>query len=108
MSTIRRVIAIWGVLVALLCSSCTDENCKVDAADYDQSCVVADDCVIVTDGNLCSSCQCPRAVINKHSFEQFRDDTRGIEQEDGPVCDCAAFLAVECVDRRCQGLTQID
>ena len=79
----------------------------MEAANYDQSCVVADDCAIVTDGNLCSSCRCPRAVINKNSLDQFQDDTSSIESPSNE-CDCAAFLAVECVDGQCQGLSQID
>lgn len=108
MSTkVRSAFATFGVLVALLLSSCADEQeCSVTAADYDQTCVVADDCVIVTDGNLCDSCQCPRAVINKSSLDQYREDTSSIEREDGPVCDCAAFLDVECVSGRCQGLVE--
>jgi len=92
----------------VLVTSCTDESaqCDVDAADYDQSCVVADDCVIVEDGNVCDSCDCPRAVINRKSLDDYRNDTSGLEQEEGPVCDCAAFLEVECVSGQCRGITQ--
>lgn len=97
-----------GVLAALLFSSCADDgSCLVDAADYDQTCDDADDCVIVTDGNLCSDCRCPRAVINRGSLDQFEDDTSSIDSPSN-ACDCAAFLAVECVDGQCQGIDRLE
>jgi hypothetical protein len=108
MSKGRSVFVISSLLVTLLASSCAEDTvCSVDAADYDQSCVVAADCVIVTDGNLCSDCRCPRAVINKSSLAQFQDDTSSI---DSPLneCDCAAFLDVECVDGQCQGIDVLE
>ena len=104
MSKARSLFLVSALLVSGLAWSCAeDEVCNVDAADYDQSCVGADDCVIVTDGNLCSECRCPRAVINRSSLDQFRDDTSSI---DSPLngCNCAAFLDVECVDGQCQGI----
>ena len=101
-----RTAVLFAFISVAYVVACTDESeCLIDARNYDQSCVVAEDCVIVADGDLCSSCQCPRAVINRGEMSDFESDAAALgPRPDGPECDCDAFLDVECVGGECRGI----
>jgi hypothetical protein len=104
-SSIRFLLARACLVSSLVLCACKEEaeGCVVDADDYARSCNVASDCVIVTEGDLCSECRCPRAVINRESLERYERDTSSIDMP-ANVCDCAAFIDVECVAGECRGI----
>jgi hypothetical protein len=101
-----RTVVLFAFFSVVNVGACTDDeaDCLVDASNYDQSCVVAEDCVIVTDGDLCSDCRCPRAVINRSGLSDFESDVAAAEPSPANTCDCDAFLEVECVAGECRGI----
>ena len=89
------------------CAEDEEPDCEVDAAAYDQSCVVADDCAIVADGNMCGNCRCPLAVINRSDLNAFDSEVAAVDaahERSAAECDCDAFVDVECVAGRCRGI----
>ncbi len=81
-----------GLLVS--CSPCG----AVQAADYDQSCSSASDCVGVSVGNFCdaSACtNCVNAAINVAAQSQYQADFNA-RKGATRLCPCAAPPAVSC------------
>ncbi|MDB4979982.1 MAG: hypothetical protein JWM82_734 [Myxococcales bacterium] len=77
----------------------------VRAADYDQSCKVDSDCVLVGQGDFCqsaSSCAiyCPSAAISAHAQMQYLADTQTAGAKP-IVCSCPEFKPPACVSFKC-------
>jgi hypothetical protein len=63
--------------VADAATSCTDANIQlIQAANYDQSCATASDCIAVGEGNACYPCAiaCPTAAISATAKGKYLSD----------------------------------
>lgn len=69
----------------------------VDVKDYDQTCKVDADCVLVKAGDIC--CGCPNAGINKGDLPKHEDDIGTCDA----VCDigCAGNTIAVCDNGTC-------
>jgi hypothetical protein len=81
--------------VAPICGS-------ISAADYDQSCKVDADCVVVPQGDFCQSActNCPNAAISAHAEMLYRSDLAGRIPAPS-LCPCPAPRAPACVQNKC-------
>jgi hypothetical protein len=75
------------VLMALMFVAC-GESTQLSADDYDQSCVVDEDCVLIEVGDIC--CGCERAGINRSALDEYEDDRGTCTSE----CDIACAEVV--------------
>lgn len=79
----------------------------IAAKDFDQSCAKDDDCVVVTDGDVCAVCRCPGAAIAKKALDAFNAKRAELSQACGPrpaiACgvDCASFQIVCSAEGKC-------
>jgi hypothetical protein len=98
-----RAAALASIVVAFVIACGASD---IEASDYDQSCTVSEDCVLVAElsasGSECSV-GCPRAAINKRAESRYKADF------DESLGDCTsrrgAFCDVEdvasCVRGKC-------
>jgi hypothetical protein len=98
-----------GVCPAIACAeqlaTCTEsgkcyarEPTYIDAANYPKTCEQPSDCHVIFTGEVCSSCQCATAAVNRDGYEQYREDVESVDCSPGPnVCDCAPQLEVTCL-----------
>lgn len=100
-----------GAVIALLIA-CGVENVK--ASDYDQSCKVAGDCVLVdeltgTADNHCSV-SCTKGVINKNAKEKYDKEYADEEKEctDIQRPQCASPSVALCTAGKCTVSTLTD
>lgn len=94
----RRPYALAFLLVlAPLAFAACDGVTVVDVTQYDQTCSVDADCVLVQDGDIC--CGCPDAAINKGDLPRYQDDLGTCEA----VCDigCVANPTPFCDAGKC-------
>lgn len=83
---IARPAIIFSLIVAMVATSaCSDP--EILAQDYDQSCVVDGDCVLVFEGNVCA---CSRAgAVNIAERARFEADRARLQSEcSGPDDSC--------------------
>lgn len=85
----------WAGLVAV--GACGGGATVVDVGEYDQSCQVAADCVVVQDGDIC--CGCPNAAINVDALARYQADLGACEAQ----CDigCPSAMVAVCEDGAC-------
>jgi hypothetical protein len=70
--------------------------CMILAADYDQSCRIDSDCILIAQGNYCApGCLCREAVINYGALPRFYSDVSktsiaadAMSAGDGGGCPC--------------------
>jgi hypothetical protein len=86
-----------------------DAGCNaVIASDYDQSCVVDTDCVLVMGevrGCPATACYCPEAAINKDARAQYMAafaQAVASEPPGGPHCGCPCIGGALCRAGKCQ------
>lgn len=74
-----------------------DDTTVVDVKDYDQTCEVDADCVMVKNGAAC--CGCPNASINEKDVVRYQEDQGTCDE----FCDvvCVNNVAAVCVDGTC-------
>ena len=56
----------------------------IAAKDFDQSCTTKDDCVLVTEGDVCAICSCPNAAIAKKDADAYNAKRSELSQACGP------------------------
>lgn len=72
----------------------------ISADDYDTSCEVAEDCIYIATGDVCSDCQCAATAVNRADYEA--NPPAPAECTPGPsACDCAAPPAIGCNNGVC-------
>ena len=79
---------------------CNDE---IWASDYDQSCSLDTDCVIVAEGDYCDrdACNCPAAAINRDDLDRWEQDLSELYRcEDWVDCECYS-ASVGCQEGTC-------
>jgi hypothetical protein len=94
-------------------SAITADACMIQASNYDQSCAVDSDCVMVTSGDYCDAgtptaheCFCGGSAINVDAQPQFSADVAktpigsGAVQIPGP-CGCPPQLRTCCQAGKC-------
>jgi hypothetical protein len=96
------VLFAWS-FTALAASGCADNVLDVD--DYDRSCALAADCIIVTVGDMCEispSCMCGGSAINVSSRDEWRADVDAVScfDRDTAICRCGG-QEVACEDGVC-------
>jgi hypothetical protein len=70
----------------------------IDGANYPTTCEQPSDCHAIFTGEVCSSCQCAIAAVNREGYEQYREDVESVDCSPGPsVCDCAPQGEVTCL-----------
>lgn len=84
-------LAVFAVAMPLAAIACNDGELRSD--DFDQSCDVDDDCVIVNEIGFC--CSCEEVAIN-------RDDLSDYEEASG-CGDCSSFCAQQSLPRCIEG-----
>ena len=95
-----NTLLILAAVVAAVSTGCNDE---IYAGDFDQSCDVDEDCVIVTEGDYCdrNSCNCPNAAISVDALEAWESAVAELYTCSSRVmCDCW-FPEAWCNDGRC-------
>ena len=81
MTSARVVLVGLGVGAATLLVACSTTCGSIQAADYDQSCSTASDCVAVTEGNSCTSgifCNCTNAAINVSAQAEYEANLKTV------------------------------
>jgi hypothetical protein len=100
-------LLVLAVLTVLGCGA--DQVCdavgepKLSLADYDQSCHVAIDCVIVSDLSTCSECAlgCAFATLNQGSAQKYEADLENLGLV-GKVCSCPPPPQPCCIGGMCR------
>jgi hypothetical protein len=70
----------------------------IDGANYPTTCEQPSDCHAIFTGEVCSSCQCAIAAVNRDGYDQYREDVESVDCSPGPsVCDCAPQGEVTCL-----------
>jgi hypothetical protein len=70
----------------------------ISAAEYPQACTGDQDCVLVTQGDVCQPCACPSGAISKTSIETYESDLRARQSlcsSRGGAVDCAPCQTVK-------------
>ena len=83
--------------------SCTTRVVRqVSTEGVDKSCTVDDDCTVVFEGDVCSTCKCPGAAIAKSAEPGYNSAFQGNECGMSEPCaaDCAQAVAT-CQDGVC-------
>jgi hypothetical protein len=71
----------------------------IDLSTYDQSCVVATDCIVILTGQVCSSeCACGGSPVNAAEQARYEEATSGIAFGE---CACPLEIAPSCVGNTC-------
>ena len=77
----------------------------INAADYDQSCVSANDCVAIVNGELqCGCSPCPNAAINVHDLAREQADVLARAPQcpvGGIACGACQQSIVLCTAGKC-------
>ena len=77
----------------------------VTARAYDQTCVYAEECVVVTDGDLCACPTCPTAALRQEEEEAFQAEVAAKACDVDVDRDCPTLRCLEqtttCVDGTC-------
>jgi hypothetical protein len=87
----KLLAATMACLTALLAlAGCGSD---IDANDYDRSCTLDEDCMVIFVGDTCG-CSCDTSAINVSDRDAYLDDS-----DPGPTCDiqCGACAAAEAV-----------
>ena len=70
---------------------------------YRSDCETADDCVLISTGEVCSVCRCGRAAIHKDDVAMYqRDSNVECSPPDDVMCECEPATEVECVEQNCR------
>jgi hypothetical protein len=93
-----------GMVVA-----CTDANIEtISDSNYDQSCKVDSDCVVIAEGNACYLCvvQCATGgAINRNALLRYQNDiSKTIGAHDEPqsnLCNCPLTSGACCISGVC-------
>src|SRR5262245_39698463 len=104
----------FGALLMLACSSGgstgvgdggTSGGSVMHVDDYNQSCSVNEDCVVVRAGDACAECACQRSAISKSEQARFQTEQRqkreGCPPSTADCKVCAEFVA-ECIAGQCK------
>lgn len=79
---------------------------RTEANQFDQSCTVDEDCVLVVTGVICNACDCSRGAINVDAVPEY-EAAREADCNPGPSpCDCAPLEPARCDDGTCAGGSQ--
>jgi hypothetical protein len=71
----------------------------IDLSTYDQSCVLASDCILILTGQVCSSdCSCGGSPVNASERPRYEAATSGITFA---KCFCPVEVAPSCVASKC-------
>jgi hypothetical protein len=71
----------------------------IDLSTYDQSCVLASDCIVILTGQVCSSeCTCGGSPVNASEQRRYDEATSGITFR---KCSCPIETAPSCVGNKC-------
>jgi len=88
-----------------ICSSgsCnTTPKVSITASQFDQSCDVDADCMLISTGQVCSTCNCARAAINVSDAQAYQQAVGDVDCNPGPeACDCAPPDEAWCNDSTC-------
>jgi hypothetical protein len=72
---------------------------NIDLSTYDQSCVLASDCIVILTGQVCSSeCNCGGSPVNASEQRRYDEATSGIRFGE---CSCPVETAPSCVGNKC-------
>ncbi len=83
------------------CGSRTPLN--IDASEWDASCAVDGDCMIVHEGEVCSSCVCGGTAVNVSNAAEYQSLIGSVDCTPGPnFCDCATIETAWCNDGLCE------
>lgn len=98
----RPAVTLALVVAAPILAVACDEPTVVDVKDYDQSCKVDGDCVMVKNGAAC--CGCPNASINERDVVRYQEDQGTCDE----FCDavCLNDVVAVCVDGKCSTETK--
>jgi hypothetical protein len=100
MTSSRFVLIGLGALAATVLASCSSSSAcgSIQASDYDQSCSVASDCVVVAEGDSCTGLfcvDCGNAAINVSAKARYEANLKSIGGQTG-VCPCPAGPTPTC------------
>ena len=88
-----------STLLLVLLAGLAGCTTTIHPEDYDASCNVAVDCLVIVSGDVCS-CSCEVAAINVSDEAKFLED-RGSPSCSAQCGPCPAFEAV-CADKVCK------
>lgn len=99
---LRRSALGWLPLGALLALSHCAPTSIITVTDYDQSCEVATDCVLIKAGEACGACG-PNVAINKGDLASYEDDLANLACEDFYTLCPAGIPDIKpaCTEGRC-------
>ncbi len=87
---------------------CSSGDCEaitaitIQADQFDQSCEIDEECVLITTGQICSSCDCGRGAINHNALDDYNAARGEPDCNPGPsACDCAPLEGVWCDTGTC-------
>lgn len=88
---------------------CSSGDCEaipklnVTPGQFDQTCDVAEDCMLINSGEICSACDCDRAAINVADADAYQDLVGDIDCNPGPnTCNCEPPNEVVCDEGMCK------
>lgn len=92
------------LLAACASGSCTvREPLEIDASNWDKTCTADEDCAIVHEGEVCSSCVCGGTAVNVAEITRYEELTEDVECTPGPdFCDCPIIEEAWCNDGICE------
>ena len=77
---------------------------SIGASDYDRSCESDTDCVLVTDGDLCTPTCCFNSAISAAEQTRFQSDANAIicpARDFQPQCLCGINQIAVCTQNQC-------
>ncbi|MBL91914.1 MAG: hypothetical protein CMH56_08920 [Myxococcales bacterium] len=83
-----------------------DSKTRLDASDYDQSCLDITHCILV-DLEACTYCNCPDAAISDEAFEAYVADRNALQETycpetDKEVCPSCPLREPRCFNKQCE------
>ena len=96
----RLVLIGLGAVAATVLASCSNtSSCgSIQASDYDQSCSIPSDCVVVAEGDSCNGLfcvDCGNAAINVSAQARYEANLNSIGGQTG-ICPCPADRIATC------------
>ena len=79
---------------------------RLQASDYDQSCLDITHCILV-DLEACTYCNCPDAAISDEAFEAYVADKNALQatycpETDEEVCPSCPLREPRCFNKQCE------
>ena len=104
-----RIFCLLGSVAGLIACGETpiaDSKTRLNAGDYDQSCLDITHCVLV-DLEACTYCNCPDAAISDEAFEAYVADKNALQatycpETDEEVCPSCPLREPRCFNKQCE------